>query len=371
VASERGADDAAKLRATASRLAGVQALRAIAAILVIAVHEPDYERSLFGTSLIQRLAVPGGIGVDLFFVVSGFIMITTTWSTGGSVEGAGAFFQRRIRRIYPLYWVMTLAYLGLHALHAHTALPGAANVRDVVASLLLVPHGVLPVLPVGWTLENEIAFYVVFAFALATARRRLVFGIWFATIVLATAARGAHPVLAVATSPLNVEFLLGAAVGAFVARGQIVAPRTLLAIGIAGVLVTIAATSALPALPDGWERALTIGPPMAILLYGAVGLELRARLRVPRALVALGDASYSLYLSHLLVLGLVTTAFSAVRRVETAHVAFVIVCYAAALGASLVLYRTVERPLLAAVRTRRGSRGIAMRPVAPANIALD
>ena len=337
--------------ASATRLQNVQCLRAVAALLVIAVHEPLFEARLFGTSWIGWLRVPGGTGVDLFFVISGFIMVTTMWSAFGGAGAARTFLARRIERIYPLYWLVTTAYLALHfALPAAVGLDPATPL-DVAASYLLAPHGKDPVLVVGWTLQFEMAFYLVFTLALLFPRSRLpvVLGGWaLATLACAAvAARAPSAALSFLGSPLIFEFLVGAGIGAVVASRRIVAPLALLVAGAAGVAAVFAYTSPLAALPLPWFRALAVAPPMALVLAGAVGLELRGGWTGPAWLARIGDASYSLYLSHGLGLGAVAVVAERLRiGGPAAHAAFVLCSYGAVVAVALALYRWVERPLL-------------------------
>ncbi len=342
------------------RLCNVQCLRALAALLVVAVHEPRLEAHQFGASWIGWLTVPGGTGVDLFFVISGFIMVTTMWNAFGAPGAAGSFLVRRIERIYPIYWLVTTAYLVLHV-----ALPAAVGLApatplDVVASYLLVPHGAYPVLVVGWTLQYELAFYLVFTCALCFPRRALpvVLGGW-ALAALACGAAAAHTpsvALSFLGNPLIFEFLLGAGVGAAAASRRLAAPLALLLAGVAGAAAVFAYVAPLPALPSPWFRALVVAPPMALILAGAVGLELRRGWTGPAWLGRIGDASYSLYLSHGLVLGAVAAVAARLPRGgPPAHAAFVLASYGAVIAVSLGLYRWVERPLLR--RLRRPQRG--------------
>jgi exopolysaccharide production protein ExoZ len=344
----------------ATKMHNVQCLRAVAALLVIAVHEPDYERSIFGTSFLAWARVPGGTGVDLFFVISGFIMVTTMWNAFGRSGSARAFLVRRIQRIYPVYWILTFAFLAFHALLVHEG-PRFAPLDEIIASLFLVPHGSDPVLSVGWTLQHEMVFYLIFALALLFSRPALIiaFAAWALVVLAGPAIDACVPsaALRLVASPLNLEFLFGAAVGAAAASGRTFASLPLLWAGTCGFAVVFAITSPLPELPSTWFRALVVAPPMALVLAGAVGSEVQKRLTGPRALARLGDASYSLYLSHLMVLGTVALGARAVHAHGVAmHVVVVIAGYLACVGVALVLYRTVEKPLLESFRTT-GPRG--------------
>jgi len=215
---------------------------------------------------------------------------------------------------------------------------------------------VLPVLTVGWTLNHESYFYLCFAlllvligrFRLALPRLLLV---WAAGVICLNAAFQLYgvtdPVAAVVVHPLTLEFILGAAVGLLVrarvtgfGSSALFAGIVLLAI----VFLCFHDTAAALIGDRGWTRTLLIGLPCGLIVYGAVGIERQRALTAPGWLVALGDASYSTYLSHVLVLSTLGRVFTLVPIHSAAmEMAFVIVCIVAANVAGLVSARLIER----------------------------
>jgi len=161
----------------------VQALRGLAALLVVSVHIGAYdgfEARYFAISapLTAPLARIGNIGVDLFFIISGFIMIASTLRPDGRSLRPIEFFKRRCIRIYPAVWIIGLAMLPIYfrwpaLVDAHRSIK-----PDLIASYLLLPQAGSPLLRVTWTLVFEMYFYVVFAMALI-ARARFVVPILF------------------------------------------------------------------------------------------------------------------------------------------------------------------------------------------------
>ena len=148
-------------------LHSVQALRAVAALLVFVFHIAQSWCEDF--SVFARNIFPAGSGgVDIFFVISGFIMCFTTWNADRSPIN---FAIKRLARIAPLYYALTFGLFAV-ALLAPTLLSSTtASFEHLIKSLLFLPHmredgQIMPILFLGWTLNYEMFFYVVFALAL-------------------------------------------------------------------------------------------------------------------------------------------------------------------------------------------------------------
>src|SRR5262249_27030727 len=139
-------------------------LRAVAALSVVYYH----------TTSEAGLNLPPAVGshaVDLFFVISGFIIART------ALDSPKQFLLRRIVRIVPLYWTATLAVFWLALFTPHILHSTRPDYRQLLCSLLFIPYetpeaGTLPTLILGWSLNYEMYFYVVFAIALAVVPRR-------------------------------------------------------------------------------------------------------------------------------------------------------------------------------------------------------
>ncbi len=291
-------------------LGNIQALRGIAAVAVVLAHlgGPDGFESRWLAGGYDWLAFthgPGQAGVDLFFVISGLIMVVTTQHRVPGPASAREFLRRRVVRIYPIYWVATLPVLALFLVSPGAVNSSAENPPDVLASLLLLPQSGLPLLMVGWTLTFEMYFYLVFALVLLLPRagRLPALAAWgVLTLALAAAFAGSgNPWLGTIGAPIVLEFLFGAAVGALVVRKKFVAPLLCTTAGLVGTATALG----LGDFPGTWYRALPVGLCLAVTVYGVVGLEGRWRLTAPAWLQKLGDASYSLYLWHVLVLSAV------------------------------------------------------------------
>jgi peptidoglycan/LPS O-acetylase OafA/YrhL len=352
---------------TAGRiLVHLQGLRAIAASAVIVDHAMNalIVRGLLDVGLRPAAWLLGWMGVALFFVISGFIMIRTAANGFGSAATARTFLRRRIVRIVPLYWVATAIY---------TVLRGVAGegVRSdaLIRSLVFLPYraGTEPVMrPIvgqGWTLNYEIVFYIAFAACLLLPRR---FGIpllllAFPLVVMAGLMVRplfpyADPVtpLAFWTDPIILQFGWGIAIGLFGGSARM---RSRLAWPlIASVAALLLATGAFVTVGGGfplqcpWQLALGLlcAAIVAVCAHTTPATDGRAL----RALTRLGDASFSTYLFH--PIGLTGLAALAVRMPLLAdHPALFVV--AALIGCNVTGYAVfvaIERPLLRVMRQR-------------------
>ena len=246
-----------------SRTQNVQGLRAIAAILVVFVHLGGPgglpPRRAWPARIRSGVLHPiGNTGVDIFFAISGLIMIVTTSRVHHDASSAWRFLLRRAIRIYPPYIIVTLVLFAPSLLHPDVAgsLPG------LVKSLALWPMAQLPVLFVGWTLTYEMYFYLIFAISILVPVRHqsIVLGAWaLVTIGVALTIADTNPVLSVVGGPLNLEFLFGVGVGKLVLADRLKFPRVSTTVGVAAILTTYLLVLG-PGLdvPNAWVRILGV-----------------------------------------------------------------------------------------------------------------
>ena len=273
----------------------IQYLRGIAALMVVWHHALGLIPGLnqvfpwdFGVS-----------GVDIFFVVSGFIMVVTT---ANSTVTPWQFLRRRIVRVVPLYWLLTLALVAMTVAIPHLFKTVKVEPTTLMQSLLFIPHfslaypGVVsPLLVPGWTLNFEMFFYLVFGAMLFLPSLRLrlgLMGVAFGVMVGVGAALGpfASAVAQTYTHPMLLEFVAGTLLGAWWVRGE---PRLPLWASIVAILVG-AGLLVLRDHPILGAYTQIIGAVLVVL--GALGATAYAG-RINWWL-ALGDSSYSLYLTH-------------------------------------------------------------------------
>ncbi|MEL6364170.1 MAG: acyltransferase [Pseudomonadota bacterium] len=341
----------------------LQGLRAVAVLMVVLLHVALTEvRFANGAAIDFRLGEIGGAGVDLFFVLSGFIMMHVTRGLAGGAQGAARFAAARALRIYPLHWVVSLPLLAVFVAAPDLINASQAAAPNLVASFLLLPAEGLPLNPVAWTLEHEMYFYLVFALVLVAApgRWRLpALCAWMFAVVAGSIAYGpgAPPALQLLFHPLSAEFFLGAVAGALAER----APprgRLIFAIGLAlflAALVWRAVFDPDAMFPVRWERVLLFGPGATLMVLGAAVAESSGRgLPNPAWTVRLGDASYAIYLAHVPAIVAVGRLWAPVDGPGLSdNVAAVLAMTAAGVGAGYAAHVLVERRLLRAARALR------------------
>ncbi len=325
----------------------IQAMRGVAALAVVAFHAQQ-ELTWRHAPLPLPDLLAGAAGVDVFFVVSGFVMASASAPMFGRASSVLPFLRRRVARIVPLYWLLTLAYAAytfgyglppydLHGLERKTAL-----------SLGFVPGGpgATPLLPPGWTLEFEMFFYLAFALVLPL-RRRVAVGL-LAVLLSLYAAAGTlgwvpRAASALATSQLF-EFVAGLALAELFLAGRRVS-RRVAAVLVAGGLAGIGLASLDWSAWWAW-RGLVWGLPAAAVVAGGALVAAPRDGPVQRALRRLGDASFALYLVHYLLFGLLAREVLPLFPAGAVGAsAYFVVLIGAAVAAALVLHHAVEVPL--------------------------
>ncbi|MES3046696.1 acyltransferase family protein [Sphingomonas faeni] len=334
-------------------LIGIQYLRAVAALMVVVFHlEPQLKRMGYAGFWPKGLSS----GVDIFFVISGLIMWVTT---SGRPVGVVDFWRRRVTRIAPLYWAFTLLMVALMLVAPKLLQTSRFDGWHVLTSFLFLPaaHPVLktmePVVMPGWTLNYEMFFYLIFGlWLLAPERLRLAGNVATIGLLVAIGAMiDLSPRTSVAgfyTSSIMIEFVLGIVLGVLVTRGAILAkvPAPLAwALLVGGLAFAVL----LPTTSAGIPRAVTRGIPAFLAVGAMLVLELRGRIGDCRWLRWLGDASFSLYLSHFVVLSFVSQLWRrlSIAPSPTSYIAFGIFAVAISIVSGIVCYRFVEQPLTA------------------------
>lgn len=336
------------------RFYSLQILRAVAAMAVVVFHLRGVEiKYLPGPALLDGIARYADAGVDLFFVLSGFVMTTITAGHRPGAAAAGAFLARRAWRVLPPYWFFTTIVVVM-MLIAPSMVNSSYSGQSVLASYLLLPHEQLPVLTVGWTLVHEAYFYLVFALIIALVPpRRLTTAllIWTAAITVAHAALPATttPAQTLVVNPLTYEFIAGALVGI---HWRAIPRWCGLPLAIAGAGIAIASACTLPeqgpSIMPVWTRVGLFGSAAVALVAGAVVLERHYRPSLPGMLIRLGDCSYALYLSHIFVISAAGRLWAAMLP-STAwwnHTVFVLVSGIACCAVASLTHRLIEQPLL-------------------------
>jgi peptidoglycan/LPS O-acetylase OafA/YrhL len=373
------------LSETKGTIQSLQILRFFAALVVVLDH-----CQFAGSTLADRAGVSfafprfhGRLGVDIFFVISGFIMVYISSGRNVWATRPGAFIVDRISRIVPIYYIATALWVALFLAAAYLSnhhFDARWSLRDYILSALFIPYldpvtGLpQPVLPQGWTLDYEVFFYALFALVLTLTRARGMACLFFVFGSLAIAgqiwnvaggdafvltplkgAPGDHYFVVPRfwLHPIILEFLMGAALALL--RERLIA---------AGMLVNLRYTTVIlivliAAYTVAYNAAVVSGPILDALrtltAVGTVAVCVLTRDATPTSAlrdlsVECGNASYSLYLCHAHILFVMLAVWKRVGVATAGLGSFVAVSVALCLIASLLLHRAVEKPLSQYVR---------------------
>ena len=326
----------------------IQILRFLAAAAVVAFHAwgvaPNYIEVLDGAPSYGLQY--GESGVDLFFVISGFIIFYASHRVKLSPS---KFLQRRIERIVPLYFFVIFAVTALAmAFPVSFGTAGWFTSRHVLKSLGFISFtdGVMPIVYVGWSLEYEMFFYLCVALLMATKRAAWCpIAVIFSALTMAGQIPGVNGVFgnyAFLVDPLLMEFVFGVLVGGLFLNGRV--GRT--------ELIAAACAIATLLIADPGNRAIVFGVPSATIVGIAAYVSvLRPKPSWVEALLErLGDASYSIYLAQVNTVSL-ACKYAADLVPDIPPMALVLVATATGVLAGLLLNIFVERPLLRLCRS--------------------
>ena len=291
-------------RAEHASLIGIQVLRGVAALMVVFHHYVGtaVERG-FAIVGLEHAAV-GNAGVDIFFVISGFIMEYTVGARVFQSGERGKFLSRRMARILPLYWVLTLTAFGI-ATYLPFIVNSTTSARQLMYSLVLLPDGAVGsyVLPLAWTLTFEMYFYLLFAAMLALSAWWRMFGlalVFAPALLVPESVSGQNVITGTLLNPILFEFLAGVLLARLLISGREIHRYACMALVLIGALALLVQLN--NNLTDSLLRLMLWGLP-AILIVAGVVLAPKSRARSMPGLALrvgawVGDRSYSLYLSH-------------------------------------------------------------------------
>ncbi len=314
----------------------IQALRAFAALNVVYFHIISTARSYRqDVSLLGFLEGWGCNGVDIFFVISGFVMVYTA---SRNPKPAQVFLRNRVARIAPIYWIMTLFFVAVYLV-----LPSAFRELTItpssILSSLFFMSGVFsdghPIIYVGWTLEYEMLFYLLFGTGIFLKLGNN------AQLLFCTAALGLLMALG-KVDPMVLEFAFG------MGCARLYLNQRLRAWGIPAFICALVLLAASVAATPTPYRVIVYGIPALLLVFGALHLpQVRNRIAI-----FLGGASYSIYLVQVLTIPAFYKFSSKFRAALNADlVSFLCMFATTAFGA--LLYQFVERPLTAWLTRQR------------------
>jgi exopolysaccharide production protein ExoZ len=336
-------------RPRSQRLERLNALRGPAALLVVLYHVRQIALRDMGSAGSFEFWHFGHAGVDLFFVISGFVIYLVHRRDIGRPSAVRRFLMRRLVRVYPPLWIVTTGVLLGALVTAHAVHAEKMNVWFIVRSYLLWPiQGALPLLPPAWTLSHEVKFYLLFVLAIALPRRvwkpvlaTVFIGSVVAGIIEAVAPTALPFAISFLFSPYNLEFAAGAAIAAFVLDRGVVAPWLWGAAGLVAWAVAAAHDQSLVA-PDV-TQVVRYGVPSGLIVLAVAARDLQRPAFDAPLLGFFGDASHAVYLVHLPVIIVAIRIAKALGMGPTTLMLLGVAAIATAAG--LIFHIVAERPI--------------------------
>lgn len=339
------------MKNNAKELYGVQILRGVAALAVVLHHSLEESNGAVAAFSPDWLTTFGAAGVDIFFVISGFIMLYTSFPAARSPLSPGNFIFRRITRIYPLYWLCCLPILGI--MLAGFLRNNRLDPHEIALSLALLPSSKL-IIGVSWTLVYEMYFYLIFA-ATLLFRSALISAISTTVVItiLALVGNVLEPgeTRSFLTNPIAYEFVLGLWLAIAFVRAEAIGKRWLVSpawavlgfalVVLAPVYVSHTTTANLP----GWPRVFAWGLPAMLIVAAFLSID-RTRNNFQLQMAFLGDSSYALYLTHIFVMIGYGLLLKRTVLGLAPQIAIVLLIILLAVGVGIFTHSTVERPLI-------------------------
>lgn len=334
-------------------------MRGIASLMVVLLHISVNFSDNLQKPLLNNIFSFGGSGVDIFFVLSGFIITYANLNYLEQPNAIGKFLKRRFIRIFPIYWIIITGFLMLQlALPSFYRTHFDTGIMNMFQTYLLLPgHNMLN--GVSWSLTNELYFYLLFLVALVIPNKKyslylliayFIFLIGY-SIIKPGVANG-NEYMGMILFPMNIEFFLGVFIVLIVNRLPKAWSVPLLVTGvilfITGAFlfnsgIEVIGKSSNQAL----NRVLLFGFPSFLIILSLVKLELGRTIKMHNIFVHLGDASYSIYLIHLPV---VAAFFKVIAKFNITNYALLLflsfILFVTVCAAGIFIYHKIEKPII-------------------------
>ena len=319
----------------------LQILRAVAALSVVLYHIRGTAESYnYNPKIVSLIGNLGSSGVDIFFVISGFIMLHTQFDNKQTVLN---FFKKRIIRIAPLYWLVTTVVILIYILFPSIFREHIITVDWALASYAFISNALgfgNPIVHVGWTLQWEMLFYLMFGLGLW-------FRNWSTALIFNALMLGG---LAVYTSNYIILEFVGGLLAALLHNKFYSKPHygwCALSFGIALLLMSISSTFS-QAIE---HRVLLWGIPSFLIVYGAVTIKQFKTIIG----TLLGDASYSIYLLQMLSIPAFYKFMSWIGVNFNSDLLALLCLISTAVG-GVLMYLVIEKPLILSLRSKVSTR---------------
>ncbi len=288
----------------------IQMYRGMAATLVVLLHVSMgiYSYSSNHFEVMSYAFRAGWSGVDFFFCLSGFIIYFVHYRDFGCQKSVKKFILARIVRVYPLVWIATSIFLGAYFLFRGMYHGEPKTLTNIISSYTLFPlPDNAPIIVTSWSLSYEMFFYLIFGLCLyfKPSIFRCVCLFWFVVIIIGVLVPTNIFAINFINNVRNIEFLFGVIAAIIIVESNISRPLILLSLGVTGFILSYYMATIHLIQEDGGTSVICFGVSFALVIIGSVALEQQKILNVPRVFILVGEASYAIYLFHIMFLSLI------------------------------------------------------------------
>ena len=335
----------------------LQLVRGIAAILVLLHHITSiiYKNSNYEYAL--GIFDYGSIGVDLFFILSGFLIFTLHYQEIGYSNKLGIFFKKRLIRIYPVYWVVTLALIPIYFIMPSFGVGYESDPGVILKSLFLIPQDHDPILGVGWSLVYEVFFYIMFGLFILLGKKpaAIILSAWMVASISLLNFEFGNYFFKFLFSPIIFEFLLGCLMAFLLLNVRFKQSLSIFFLGavtfLGAVLLDEFVFDSLSR--EGIVRVLIYGISSFLIILGIILIERQGNFKSNRMMTYFGDASYSIYLVHIPVILFLNKVFDFLGLYGTLSYPIATSILAlVTLGSGCIFHNLIEKPLLSFLRKK-------------------
>jgi exopolysaccharide production protein ExoZ len=320
-----------------------QVFRLVAAFMVIILHSTFYASERLGIKI--PLYEQGTNGVRLFFVISGFVMIISSEKLKIKAGGWKVFAIKRIIRIVPIYWIITTFKLFILIFASSVVYHSKLDIIYILKSYFFIPAmnvdgKFTPLVGVGWTLNFEMFFYLLFTIALAFRLNTILFlsMIFIPLAILYNFNNPSWPDIRFYANPIVLDFLYGMIAGQLILKNKKLPPK----IGVAFIGIGLLYLFLPQLAAQNLLENLLIGIAAFLVIYGGASIE-NLWMSKPGWLIYLGGASYSLYLVHPLIAPLSPSLLSMLKLRWV--LLSIILSIVFAIAAGTIFYKFCEKPI--------------------------
>lgn len=342
---------------TAGHLQAVQFYRGVAVLLVVLFHGSEFIGPRYHLAPLGDAFRTGFSGVFLFFVISGFIILTAHYGDGGQPRRIAFYLERRIVRIYPFYWLVLMVWGGWRIL------TGELGIHELAMNAIFFEGTPKLIIPVSWTMHYEIIFYGLFAsFIINRYLGLLVLSGWLALHWV-----NRPPALMWLVEPMNLLFMFGLisaascmAIKTYYHRYENAIGMIAISLGAVGFVATMYVYGNMHVDANAWpHQAITIwgfGISSSLLMLASVSQTINRGLGKCRLMGLIGNASYSIYLVHSPFGKLAWNLLRPIRPLWQGEPSFWVVNFlllwvtVAAVFAGVMIHLKIELPMLTFLR---------------------